>query len=76
MNGARLLTFRQAALVAGRSVRTLHSWRVAGMATSFDAKGRRVVREDEVLRHKRIHLRANPVHQQRMRAAERDTPRA
>ena len=74
MSAPRWLTFREAARVAGRSVRSLHSWRSAGMETKLDDRRRRIVREDELLEHKRRHLKANPVHQQRMRTQERDTP--
>ncbi|WP_105567142.1 hypothetical protein [Microbacterium halophytorum] len=74
MGAPRMLTFRQAAKVAGRSVRSLHNWRAAGMVTTLNDKGHRVVHEEELMKHKRIHLRANPVHAQRLRNRVRDTP--
>ncbi|NHI16851.1 hypothetical protein [Microbacterium excoecariae] len=70
MSEARMVTFRQATKLVRRDVRTLHRWRVAGMETSFDDRGRRVVREDELRRHQRAHLRANPIVRQRLRHAE------
>lgn len=77
MTRVRMLTFRTAAKAAGCTVRTLHNWKTAGMVTHLDERGRRIVAEDELMMHKRIHLRANPAHRYRMRRAEAeecDTP--
>lgn len=72
MTGPRMLTFRQASQLLGCTIRTLHNWKTAGMRTTLNDRGRRVVREDELRKHHRRHLLANPVHQNRMRHADQE----
>lgn len=67
-------TYRSAAKRVGRSVRTIQHWREWGMPMGWqviDSQRARVVREDILLKHFRLHLKNNPVHQNRMRALRR-----
>lgn len=65
-----LLTYREAAVRVGRSVRTLWRWRRNGMPMSWDVRDGqrvRVVDERVLLAWWRERLRNDPVHQLRMR---------
>lgn len=68
------LNYRQAAARVHRSTRTIKRWRRDGMPMSYDATGRRIVKEQTLLTELRRRLAADPVHQQRLRATTRDTP--
>lgn len=64
-------TYRTAAKRVGRSERTIRCWRQWGMPMGWqtiEGQRTRVVREDILLKHLRLHLVQSPVHQQRMRA--------
>ncbi|MFG6445595.1 hypothetical protein ACFXQA_10025 [Microbacterium sp. P07] len=67
-------THRSAAKRVGRSRRTIRNWRVWGMPMGWqviDGQRTRVVREDLLLEHSRLHMKQNPVHQLRLRAQRR-----
>ncbi|WP_431795657.1 hypothetical protein [Microbacterium enclense] len=64
-------TYKTAAKRVGRAERTIRHWRLQGMPMGWqtiDGQRTRVVREDILLRHFRLHLAQSPIHQQRMRA--------
>lgn len=71
----RWLTYRQAATRVTRSIRTIKRWRRSGMPMTFDASGRRVVDEEVLLAHLRARLTADPIHQAKLRARQRDSER-
>lgn len=65
------LTYREAAVRVHRSVRTLWRWRKRGMPMTWgirDGQRVRLVREDVLLAWWRDRMRADPVHQLRVRA--------
>lgn len=64
-------TYRSAAARVNRSERTIRYWRQWGMPMEWrliDGQRTRVVRDDVLLKHLRLHLAQSPVHQYRMRA--------
>lgn len=68
-------TYRSAAARVNRSERTIRYWRQWGMPMEWrliDGQRARVVREDVLLKHLRLHLAQSPVHQYRLRAALRN----
>lgn len=71
-------TYRSAAKRVGRSTKAIANWRRWGMPMDWriiEGQRTRVVREDVLLAHFRLHLKQNPVHQLRLRAKRRtDAP--
>lgn len=65
------LTYREAARRVHRSTDTIRRWKRRGMPMRFDALGRRVVDEKVLLSWFRERLKADPVHQARLRARAR-----
>ncbi len=68
-------TYRSAAARVNRSERTIRYWRQWGMPMDWrliDGQRARVVREDVLLKHFRLHLTQSPVHRYRLRAASRN----
>ncbi|GAA4762477.1 hypothetical protein [Microbacterium gilvum] len=65
------LTYRQAAARVDRSRRTIRRWRLNGMPMTYDAHGRRVVAEEVLLAWYRARLIADPIHQARMKARQK-----
>lgn len=64
-------TYRTAAARVGRTERTIRNWRIWGMQMEWrtiEGQRTRVVREDVLLQHFRLHLAQSPAHQYRMRA--------
>jgi hypothetical protein len=65
-------TYRTAAKRVGRCEKTIANWRRWGMPMSWkviEGQRTRVVREDVLLKHFRLHLAQSPVHQYRLRAS-------
>lgn len=55
-------------------MRTIKRWRRDGMPMSWDKRGRRIVEEQILLAEYRRRLQSDPVRQQQIRKAMRDTP--
>ncbi len=73
--GTTFLNYKQAARRVDRSEISIQRWRREGMPmiwrTSSDGQQERAVREDILLRWFRLKLKADPVRQNKMRAAAR-----
>lgn len=57
-------------------MRTIRRWRLQGMPMSWqviEGQRTRVVTEEVLLAHWRLHMTQNPVHQQRMRSKQKAT---
>ena len=79
--GETWLTYREASVRVGRSVRTIKRWVREGLVrgwseleVGWDGQGRRIVREEVLLAEYRRRLLAWPTHRYRMRAMTGDTP--
>lgn len=74
MGEAKTYTYRTAAKRVNRSDRTIRHWREWGMPMGWaiiEGQRTRVVTEEVLLAHWRLHMKQNPVHQLRMRARQR-----
>ena len=72
------LTYREAAHRVNRSIRTIKRWRRNGMPMTWDTRDGqyvRVVTEVTLLAWWRGRLRADPVHQARLRRTRQDNER-
>ncbi|GGH34081.1 hypothetical protein [Microbacterium album] len=67
------LNYRQAAKRVSRSRRTIRRWKARGMPMTFDDRGRRVVDEEVLLAWWRGRLLADPIHQARLKAKQKET---
>lgn len=68
---ARLLTYREASKLVGRSRRTLRHWRLNGLPMTWGTRNGQTVRLVEITalrKYARERLRNDPIVQQRIRA--------
>ncbi|MGN7968154.1 hypothetical protein [Microbacterium sp. 22296] len=73
MTAEKWHTYKTAAKRVGRTEKTIANWRRWGMPMEWhviDGQRTRVVREDVLLKHFRLHLAQSPAHQYRMRALQ------
>jgi len=74
MGEVKTHTYRTAAKRAKRSDRTIRHWREWGMPMGWaliEGQRTRIVDEDVLLAHWRMHMKNDPAHQNRLRAKRR-----